>query len=99
MPQEPCGRLAVVVYFGDHLQLPLVPATSSMLAFLDGTTNEHLVGSRIFRDEASVFEFFKCNRFIDQTLIDILKVMRTSGGEALSEQQWQALMNTQVGAS
>lgn len=38
-------------------------------------------------------------RFTDQTLIDIFKVMRTSGGEALSEQQWQALMNTQVDAA
>ena len=67
-----------------------------MLAFLDGTTNEHMVGSKIFRDEASVFELSKSMRFIDQTLIGILKVMRTSGGEALSEQHWQALMNTQV---
>ena len=38
-------------------------------------------------------------RFIDQTLIDILKVMRTPGGRALSEQQWQALMSTQIRAA
>ena len=50
-----------------------------MLAPLDGTTNEHKVGAKIFRDADLVFEFLKSMRFTDQTLIDILKVMRTSG--------------------
>ena len=73
-----------MVYSGDHLLLPPLPATSSMLAPLDGTTNEHKVGAKIFRDADLVFEFLKSIRFIDQTLIDILKVMRTPGGKALS---------------
>ena len=98
-PQERWGRLPVVVYSGDHLQLPPVPASSSMLAPLDGTTNEHKVGAKIFRDADLVFEFLKAMRFTDQTLIDILEVMRTPGGKALSEQQWQALMRTQVSAA
>ena len=70
-----------------------------MLASLDGTTNEHKVGAKIFRDADLVFEFLKSMRFIDQTLIDILKVMRTPGGKALSEQQWQSLMITQLCAA
>ena len=51
-PQDRWGRLAVVVYSGDHLQLPPVPATSSMLAPLDGTTNEHKARAKTFRDAA-----------------------------------------------
>ena len=31
-PQERYGRLAMVTYGGDHLQLPPVPASSSVLA-------------------------------------------------------------------
>ena len=64
-PQERWGRLAIVVYSGDHLQLPPVPATSSMLAPLDGTTNEHRVGVKIFRDVDLVFELLKSMRFTD----------------------------------
>ena len=48
-PLERWGRLPVVVYSGDHLQLPPVPATSCMLAPLESTTNEHKVGAKIFR--------------------------------------------------
>ena len=98
-PQERWGRLPVVVYSGDHLQLPPVTAPSSMMAPFEGTTNEHKVGAKIFRDADLVFELLKSMRFVDQTLIDILKVMRTPGGKALSEQHWQAPMNTQVSAA
>ena len=98
-PEERWGRLAVVVYSGDHMQLPPAPARSSMLAQLDGTTIEDKVGSKIFRDADLVFEFLNSMPFSDQTLIDNLEVMRTPGGKRLSEQQWQALMNTQVSAA
>ena len=54
-------------------------------------------GAKVFRYADLVFDFLMSMRFTDQTLIDILKVMRSSGGRALSEQRWQALMNTQVG--
>ena len=97
-PQERRGRLPVVVYSGDHLQLPPVPASSSMLAPLEGTTNEHKVGAKIFRDADLVFEFQQAMRFTDQTLIDILNAMRVPGGRALTEQQWQELKRTQVRA-
>ena len=81
----------MVVYSGDHLQLPPVPASSSMLAPLEGTTNEHKVGANIFRDADLVFEFQQAMRFTDRTLIDILDTMRAPGGRALTEQQWQAV--------
>ena len=97
-PQERWGRLPVVVYSGDHLQLPPVPASSSMLAPLDSTTNEHKVGAKIFRDADLVFEFQQAMRFTDHTLIDILNTMRVPGGKALTEQQWQALKSTEVSA-
>ena len=89
-PLERWGRLPVVVYSSDHLQLPPVPATSRMLAPHEGTTNEHKVGAKIFRDADLVFEFPPAMRFTDQSLIDILKIMRQLGGRALSDQQWQA---------
>ena len=66
-PQEPWG------------QLPLVPASSIMLAPLDGTTNEDKVGAKIFRDADLALEFQQAMRFTDQTLIDILNTMRVPG--------------------
>ena len=65
-----------------------------MLAPLDGTTNEHKVVAKIFRDAALVSEFQQSMRFTDPTPIGILKLMRTPGGRTLSEQQWTALNNT-----
>ena len=40
---ERWGRLPVVAYAGDPLQLPPGPSPSSMLAQLEGTTNERKV--------------------------------------------------------
>ena len=45
-PQERYGRIAVLAYSGDHLQLPPVPASSSLLAPLDGASTEHKVQRR-----------------------------------------------------
>ena len=69
-----------------------------MLAAIEGTTNEHKVDTNIFRDADLVFQFHQAMRFTDQTLIDILKVMREPGGKKLTEQQWQALQDTSVSA-
>ena len=85
-PQERWGRLPVGVYSGAHLQLPPVPASSSMLAPLDGTTTEHKVGAKNLREADLVFEFLKALRCTDQTLIDIPNVMRKPGCKALSDQ-------------
>ena len=70
-----------------------------MVAPLDGTTHEHQVGAKIVRDADLVCELVQSVRFIDQTLIGILKVMRMPVAKALVEQQWRALMSTQVSAA
>jgi hypothetical protein len=96
LPQERFGRMAFLEYCGDHLQLPPVPATSSMLAPLDGTSNEHKVGARIFRNAEFVFQFEKAMRFTDKTQVAILECMRTRGGKRLTSDQWQALLDTEL---
>ena len=60
--QERGGCLAMLTYGGDHLQLPPVPASASVLAPLDSTSNEHKVGARIFRNAELVFQFEKAMR-------------------------------------
>ena len=65
-----------------------------MLAPLEGTSAEHKVGAKIFRNAELVFQFQKAMRFTDETLIQILETMRTPGGRKLSHAQWQALLNT-----
>ncbi len=87
-------------YCGDHLQLPPVPASSSMLAPLKGTSNEHKAGANIFRNADLVFRFEKMMRFTDETLIEILEVMRTpKPGKALTADQWEKLRATDAGTA
>ena len=94
-PRERYGRMAILWYSQDHLQLPPVPESSSMLAPLEGTSDEHKVGAKIFRNAELVFQFCTAMRFSDETLIQILEAMRTAGGRKLSRAQWQALVNTE----
>ena len=49
-PQERYGRIAILGYGGDHLQLPPVPESSGILAPIDNATKEHVVGASIFRN-------------------------------------------------
>ena len=79
----------------DHLQLPPVPASSSMLATLEGTSDEHKVGAKIFRNAELVFRFNVAMRFTDEMLVSILDVMRTPGGKRFSANQWQAMLDTE----
>ena len=51
-----------------------------MLASLEGTSAEHKVGAKIFRNCELVYQFNTAMRFTDQTLIDILETTRTPGG-------------------
>ena len=69
-----------------------------MLAPLEGTSAEHKVGAKIFRNAELVFKFSTAMRFTDETLIQILEAMRTPGGRKLSRAQWQALLNTERSA-
>ena len=61
-PDERFGRIAFLIYSQDHLQLPPVPASTSMLASLEGTSDEHKVGAKIFRNVYHVFEFHTAMR-------------------------------------
>ena len=82
--------------FGDHLQLPPVPKKNSMLAPLEGTSQEHRVGASIFRQARYVFQSQQLMRFNDPVLIQILNTMRTVGGQVLSDSDWQALCSTEL---
>ena len=95
LPRERYGRMPILWYSQDHLQLPPVPETSGMMAPMEGTSNEHKVGARIFRNAELVFKFNTAMRFTDETLIQILEAMRTPGGKKLSGAQWQALLDTE----
>ena len=90
--------MAILWYSQDHLQLPPVPETSSMLAPLEGTSDGHKVCAKISRNAELVFQFNTAMRFIDDTLIATLQATRTPGGKTLSDAQWQALMKTESGA-
>ena len=99
-PTERHGRIAVSTYWGDHLQLPPVPASSSMLAPLQGASNEHKASANIFRNAGTVFQFENMMRFTDKNLIEILEVMRTpKPGKPLTEVQWKNLLATDAGAA
>jgi hypothetical protein len=97
-PQERYGRIAFLWYSQDHLQLPPIPESSSMLAPFEGTSAEHKVGAKIFRNAELVFQFQTAMRFTDQTLVEILETTRTPGGKKLTPAQWQALTNTERSA-
>ena len=43
MPREHHDRMAILGYSGDHLQLPPVPGSSSLLAPIDGVSKEHSI--------------------------------------------------------
>ena len=91
--------MAILGYSGDHLQLPPVPESSSLLAPLEGVTNEHKVGASIFRNAELVFQFQKAMRFSDADQIAILETMRTPGGKALRSDLWEALQRTELGVA
>ena len=55
-PRERYGRLPILAWAGDHLQLPPVPKKNSLLAPLQSTSQEHRVGASIFRNAQYVFQ-------------------------------------------
>ena len=97
-PQERYGRIPILWYSEDQLQLPPVPESSSMLAPLEGKSDEHKVGANFFRNAEFVFQFSTAMRFNDETPVEILQAMRTPGGRKLSHSQWQALLQTEHSA-
>ena len=69
-----------------------------MLAPLEGTSDEHKVGAKIFRNAELVFQFHTSMRFSDETLVEILQAMRKPGGQKLTHHQWHALLHTERSA-
>ena len=95
-PRERYGRVAILAWAGDHLQLPPVPKKNSLLAPLQSTSQEHRVGASIFRNAQYVFQMRQMMRFKDARLLRILQTMRTVGGQALSPTDWKALLDTEA---
>ena len=87
--------MPVLADCGARLQLPPIPKASSLIAALAGTSQEHRVGAALFRQAHYAFQLQKMMRFTDPTLIRILHTMRTVGGQALSNSDWQALLSTE----
>ena len=52
-PRERYGRVAIPWYSQDHLLLPPVPQSSSTLAPLEGTNDEHKVGQNFSGTQTS----------------------------------------------
>ena len=96
LPRERYGRMPILAYFGDHLQLPPVPQKNSMMASLTGTGQEHRVGTAIFRQSQYVFHMEKMMRFKDAVLIRILNTMREVDGKPLMDSDWRALLATEL---
>ena len=93
-PQETWGRMAVKLLCGDFYQLPPVPASASLLAPTMGQTYEHQQGRKLLADMEYVVDFVQMQRFNDPLQVQVLEAMRTTGGKAISEASWQAIVKT-----
>ena len=98
-PNEIMGKISFLALCGDHLQLPPVPKSSGLLAPLDNTSDEHKAGASMFNNIHYLFEMKTMKRFKDPVLVTSLEKMRRTNGAKLSEQEWQALLNTELDAS
>ena len=96
LPRERYGRMPILAYFGDHLQLPPVPKKNSMMGSMTGTGQEHRVGAAIFRQSKYVFHMQTMMRFKDAVLVRILNTMREVGGKPLADSDWKALLATEL---
>jgi len=95
-PQETWGRMAAKILCGDFLQLPPVPASSSLIADTRGQTYEHQQGRKILADMEHVIDFVQMQRFTDPLLLEVLDAMRTPGGKQLTDAAWRAIEATQL---
>ena len=83
----------------DHLHLPPVPKSASLLADIEGTSDEQKAGAAMFASIEQVFQLETMMRFRDPVLRQVLEKMRTPGGARLTDNEWQALMATNVEAA
>ena len=95
-PQETWGRMPAKLLCGDFYQLPPVPASASLLAPTTKQTYEHQQGRKILADIEYVVDFVQMKRFTDELLIQVLEAMRTPGGKKISDECWQAILNTKI---
>ena len=79
-PQERYGRLAMLTYGGDHLQLPPVPASASVLASLDNKSDEHKVGARIFRKRLCASRIRRRSKYSTVCARQVVNVSRVHNG-------------------
>jgi len=98
-PNEIMGRISFLALCGDHLQLPPVPKSSGLLAPLENTSDEHKAGASMFNNIQYLFEMETMKRFKDPVLVAILKKMRQTGGAKLTQQEWEALLHTELDVS
>ena len=89
---ETMGCLPVVCVGGDELKLPPVPMQASLLAPLEGCSDEHKAGVAIFSGFKHVYMLATAMRFDDPGLFCICflrseRSMRTMGYEATSTQK------------
>ncbi len=87
----PCKILS-----GDFYQLPLVPATVSLLSAPAKQSYKHQQGRKLLMDMECVCDFVKMQRFDDPLLVELFDAMRTPGGKNISEEAWQALTATVI---
>ena len=66
------------------------------MASTETTSDEHKAGVHIFGGFTHVYRLETAMRFQDDTLVAILRKMRTPGGAKLSQKEWQALQATCV---
>ena len=71
-PRQIYGRISFLALCGDHLQLPPVPRSSSVLAPLDGTSDEQKAGAAMFANIEYCYEMQTMMRFRDPILRSIL---------------------------
>jgi hypothetical protein len=67
-----------------------------LLAPLEKTSDEHKAGASMFNNIHYLFEMETMKRFRDPTLISILRKMRHLGGTKLTDEEWKALLATEL---
>ena len=98
-PQETWGRMAVKILCGGFYQLLPAPASASLLAPQTGQSYEHQRGRKLLAAFEYVVDFVQMQRFTDQLQLEVLNAMKTPGGKKISDESWQAIVQTEVASS
>ena len=80
----------------DELQLPPVPMQASLLAPLEGCSDEQKAGATIFSGVRHVYRLTTAMRADDPVLVAIMAKMRTPGGATLTRAEWASLDATEA---